>query len=256
MFTVLRQSPLGLVRKLLARSAYTLRTGYWHTPERCCPDFPDEIFVNQLKVYRFASQFCTKARILDVGCGTGYGTSHLAQSAESAVGIDTSSQALGYARKHYASSNIEFLRTGAEALPLADRSIDFIISTENFEHLRDHRANLRAMSRVLTDAGMLLLATPNPEMFVGIHNRYHTHEFAFDELRLIVRDFFSECLIAENLLAPPTEEGRRLKEDRQKKGEVGVNLLLYPSLWGDTIDTTWLSNTHSFFVFARRPRRG
>lgn len=250
-----KQSPLALVRKLLTRSAYTLRTGYWHTPERCCPDFPDEIFVNQLKVYRFASQFCMKARILDVGCGTGYGTSYLAQSAESAVGIDISSQALGYARKRYGSSNVEFLRMGAEALIFADRSFDFIISTENFEHLRDHHANLREMSRVLTDAGMLLLATPNPEMFVGIHNRYHTHEFAFEELTQIIQAFFCESLIAENLLVPPTEEGRRLKEDRQKKGEVGVNLALHPSLWGDTIDTTWLSNTHSFFVFARRPRR-
>jgi len=249
-----RQNPLPFIRKILTRGTYALRTGYWHTGERSCPDFPDEIFVNHTKVYRFASQFCVGKRILDVGCGTGYGTSFLSDSAKSAVGIDVARQAVRYARRHYSSPKVEFLRMKAESLSFADRSFDFVISIENFEHLRDHRANLREMSRVLNGGGMLLLATPNPEMFVGTNNRYHTHEFAYDELLQIVQEFFSECVVCENLLTPPTEEGRRLKEERQKRGALGVSLSRYPSLWGNPIDTTWLSNTHSFFCFARHPR--
>lgn len=252
--SALKQDPITLARKIVSRSAYTIRTGYWHTGERCCPDFPDEIFINQLKVYRFASQFCTGKRVLDVGCGTGYGTAYLANSAQSAIGVDISSQAIRYARKHYGNSNLRFERVNAESLTFADGSFDFVISTENFEHLSDQKANLRHMSRVLTDRGMLLLATPNPEMFIGKPNPYHTHEFTYEELRQSVHELFSDCVISENLLTPTTKEGRLLREERQRKGILGDDLLATPSLWGAPIDTTWLSNTHSFFCFARHPR--
>jgi 2-polyprenyl-3-methyl-5-hydroxy-6-metoxy-1,4-benzoquinol methylase len=252
---VLRSSPLSLIRKALTRSAYTLRTGYWHTGERCCPDFPDENFTNHLKVYRFASQFCRGKTILDVGCGTGYGTALLAESSKKVVGIDLSRQAVRYAQRRYRSANLEFLRMSAESLEFADRSFDFVLSTENFEHLRDQRANLRQTSRILTDEGMLLLATPNPEMFVKVSNRYHTHEFAYSELVQILQEDFGENLVCENQLAPTTEEGRRMREERQEKGAMGIDLSLDPSLWGTRIDTSCLSNTHSFFCFARNPRR-
>jgi SAM-dependent methyltransferase len=143
----------------------------------------------------------------------------------------------------------------AESFTFADRSFDLVVSTENFEHLGDQRTNLREMSRVLTDDGMLLLATPNPEMFLGINNPFHTHEFSYKELLEVVGEFFCDCLISENLLAPPTEEGRLLRENRRESGTQGVNLAVNPVLWGQQIDTTWLSNTHSFLCFARTPRR-
>jgi SAM-dependent methyltransferase len=142
----------------------------------------------------------------------------------------------------------------AESLSFADASFDFIISTENFEHLRDYRRNLQEMARVLTPGGMLLLATPNPEMFVGVVNPYHTHEFSYHELLDMAQEFFGECVIAENLLAPPTEGGRLMREERLQAGTVGKTLFQNPLLWGQPIDTTWLSNTHSFFCFARLPR--
>jgi 2-polyprenyl-3-methyl-5-hydroxy-6-metoxy-1,4-benzoquinol methylase len=251
---LLRRDPFAFARKFLARGAYAVRTGYWHTGERCCPAFQDEIFINQLKVYKFASQFCSGKKVLDVGCGTGYGTAYLANSAQSATGVDISSQAIRYARKQYRNSNLHFERMNAESLTFADGSFDFIVSTENFEHLSDHKANLRHISRVLTNRGTLLLATPNPEMFIGTPNPYHTHEFTYDELWGAVDELFSDCIICENLLTPPTKEGRLLREKRQRKGILGADLSATPALWGEAIDTTWLSNTHSFFCFARHPR--
>lgn len=248
-------SPLESARRALRKVAYTLRTGYWHSGERACPDFPEANFVNHIKAYRFASQFCSNKRILDVGCGTGYGTSLLAHSAASAVGIDISRQAIRYARKRYLGTNVKFLQMNAESLAFPDCSFDFIVSSENFEHLHDQRANLREMSRVLKDDGMLLLATPNHEMFLGINTPYHTHEFLYEEFLQLVQEFFGECLISENLLDPPTEEGRRMKQERQERNAIGVKLSRDPILWGKPVDVTWLSNTHSFFCLARVPHR-
>lgn len=249
------QNPLDLFTKALKKGSYFLRTGYWHTGERCCSDFPDENFVNHLKVYRFAAQFCRDKQVLDVGCGTGYGSSFLSASAASVIGIDLSRQAIRYARTHYRNSNLQFLRMNAESLKFAEQEFDLAISTENFEHLRDQRANLREMARVLKSDGMLLLATPNQEMFVGDHNPYHTHEFSYEEFLGIVQEYFDECLIAENLLEPASERGRRMREERKNRGAQGISLSSSPFLWGQGVDPTWLSNTHSFFCFARGPRR-
>ena len=249
-----RRSLLGLVRKTLRYGGHFIQTGYLHSRERCCEDFPDENFVNHLKVYKFALQFCNSKDVLDVGCGTGYGSSCLAELAASVVGIDLSRQALRYAQNHYRSPSIRFLHMNAERLEFPDRSFDFVISTENFEHLRDQRANLREMSRVLKSDGTLLLATPNHEMFIGIDNPFHTHELTYEEFLGSVQEFFSECVIAENLLEPLTEEGLGMKEDRRRRGALGADLFSRSILWGDPIDTTWLSNTHSFFCFARHPK--
>lgn len=248
--------PGFLLERLFSKGAYFLRTRYWHTGERCCEDFPDENFVNHFKVYRFASQFCKGKDVLDVGCGTGYGSSYLAASARSVAGIDISRTAVRYARRRYRDSQARFLCMNAESLRFPNRSFDFLISTENFEHLGDQRASLREASRVLRDDGMLLLATPNHEMFTAVENPYHTHELQFEELVDMVSGFFSEQVVAENLLPPPTNEGRRMREDRERRGAIGAHLIASPFLWGDPIDTSWLSNTHSLFCFARGPRRG
>lgn len=39
-----------------------------------------------------------------------------------------------------------------------------------------------------------------------------------------------------------------MQEDRRKRAEQGLNLARSPWLWGQQIDATWLSNTHSFMV--------
>src|SRR5262249_29062488 len=150
-------------------------------------------------------------------------------------------------------SNIAFRRMNAEYLQLPDKSFDFVISTENFEHLHNQGGNLREMSRVLRDDGMLLLATPNREAFLNLKNSYHTHELVYEELRHMMQECFGACLIVENLHEAPTAEGRRMKKERMAKGEIGIDLSKHPFLWEKRIDTTWISNTHSFLCFARFP---
>jgi hypothetical protein len=111
------------------------------------------------------------------------------------------------------------------------------------------------MARVLRDDGESLLATPNPEMFIGINNPFHTREFTYDELLNLLPEFYGECVIAENLLEPGTLEGRQMKAERLRRGAIGFNLSSNPLLWGKPLDVRWASNTHSFMCFCRYPRR-
>src|SRR5450631_1439685 len=83
------------------RGVYFLQTGYLHTGERVNPDFDNTNFQNHFKVYQFLLQFVAGKDVLDVGCGTGYGSDYLASAARSVIGIDLSSRAVAFARKRY-----------------------------------------------------------------------------------------------------------------------------------------------------------
>ncbi len=40
-------------------------------------------------------------RVLDAGCGAGYGAAELSQTAQSVVGADSAAEAIAFARAHY-----------------------------------------------------------------------------------------------------------------------------------------------------------
>jgi 2-polyprenyl-3-methyl-5-hydroxy-6-metoxy-1,4-benzoquinol methylase len=176
-----------------------------------------------------------------VGCGTGYGTAHLAERARNVIGIDISPAAIRFARRKY--PTLDYRRMDAMKLEFPPQSFDFIVSTENFEHLPDQHEHTRQLARVLRPDGLCFIATPNPEATAG-KNRFHTHEFTFAELRDLLSKFFAEVSILENSFTLP--ENRVAKDQRFAAGDKG--LLSLPSC-----DTTYLSNTHSFFALAKRP---
>src|SRR6202023_2371945 len=85
------------------------------TGERVIPgQVNDDLWAEHMARYAFAARLATQARVLDIGCGTGYGTAELAQHAESATGIDISSDAILYARQHYPTAT--FLTASATAI--------------------------------------------------------------------------------------------------------------------------------------------
>jgi len=225
-------------RTVLARTFYFVRTGYIQTGERVNPDFPDVNFENHLKVYRFLAQFAKGNDILDIGCGLGYGTDYLRPFAHSIVGIDISKRAIGFARHRYPET--QFLLMDAEALRLSPESVNLVISSENFEHLANQEKSLREIARVLAPGGMCFLATPNCEVS-GARNPYHTHEFTRSELAESLSRHFVDVEVWPSQLRTP---------DRASLGKPPQDLKLF----GEPVDQTYLSNTHSLFSFSRRPK--
>ena len=227
---------LGRTRHLLTSSIYFARTGYWHNGERVNPDFPGENFINHRKVYLFFSQLVSNKIVLDVGCGTGYGTAIFAEHAAQAIGIDNSNSAISFAKRRYPKA--DFVRMNAQQLRFPDAAFDLIFSSENFEHLPDQASHLRELRRVLKRDGLCFIATPNPEAFAGNKpNPWHTKENTYQELTELFRPVFKDFVIVENSLSGKLDRGLTLRD----------SLVVF----GHTLDTTHLSNTHSFFCFLR-----
>ena len=73
------------------------------SPERIVPDETEPgIVALHLKRYEFAQPYCAGREVLDAGCGVGYGTAFLAETARRVVGVDRSGDAIDYARTRYA----------------------------------------------------------------------------------------------------------------------------------------------------------
>ncbi len=167
------------------------------TGERFLPGVAGEIAYEHWHRYAFARRFVAAKRVLDAACGEGYGTTLLAQSAASAIGIDIDAGIIAAARDAYSSvPNVRFDTASVTLLPVADRSIDVVVSFETIEHVSAHDQTLMLaeFARVLAPDGVLILSSPNKRRYSDAReyaNPFHRHELYRDDLASLLSKHFA-----------------------------------------------------------------
>jgi len=146
--------------------------------------------------YRFAEQYLPRAgRVLDIACGPGYGTYHLARAAPQAelVGADILVENIAIAQRFYPVANASFVVSDAFRLPFPDACFRLALSFETIEHVRDGGGFLAEMARVLDRDGVFLCSTPNaPYDFLSAQ---HVRLYTPQELSEIARQFFGDVQV-------------------------------------------------------------
>jgi SAM-dependent methyltransferase len=146
--------------------------------------------------YRFAQEFVKGKDVLDIACGTGYGSALLLEAgAASVTGMDISEEALRFAREKYGRDGITFRQRDVCSLESPD-SFDFIVSFETLEHVSQYREALRQLHLALRPGGTLILSTPNRRITSPFArtladkpaNPFHTQEFVPEEVRSLIID--------------------------------------------------------------------
>jgi SAM-dependent methyltransferase len=166
------------------------------TGERVVPGQVDRDLWNEhIARYAFAARLARNRRVLDIACGTGYGTSELACVAAQVSGIDIALDAVRFAKENFAKPNAEWVSASATQLPFAGNSFDLVVAFEVIEHLSDWPALLSEARRVLAPGGQFVVSTPNRAYYAEARslsgpNPYHQHEFSFSEFRAALKDVF------------------------------------------------------------------
>jgi SAM-dependent methyltransferase len=188
------------------------------TGERLIPGEVDSDLLNEhLARYAFAARLARGKRVLDAGCGAGYGSAELAQAAQSVIGVDIAPEAVEFARRNYQSENLSFELASGAALPHEDSSFDLVVAFEVIEHIENWLDFLKEARRVLAPTGQFIVSTPNKRYYTESRgpegaNPYHVHEFTFDEFRQELCAVFPHVLMflenhTEGVLFQPIESG-------------------------------------------------
>lgn len=180
------------LRKRIDKAAYCLenrrlrRIGLRRSRgEREYPETPgtlDGIDPDHIFRYEWARPFCFGKKVLDYGCGVGYGSHLLADGARHVLGYDVSAEALAWA-KHYAKDRANL----AYASDLPHERFDYVVCFECIEHAADPEAAIDWIA----DHTIEYLFISTPEGRPGKKwSAFHNVEFSREEFMAVLRKRF------------------------------------------------------------------
>ncbi len=132
-------------------------------------------------------------RILDIGCGSGTISLHLASKGYNVKGIDISKKAIKACKESAKSiglKNVEFeVSTFPDNIPKG--KYDLVFFSEVIEHLPDDELALKKIHKLLNPGGVLFLSTPSknaPLYRLGLAKKFdkevgHLRRYTVDELK-------------------------------------------------------------------------
>lgn len=154
------------------------------TGERFIPGINDvQLEIEHYQRYLSIQKLVQGKVVLDAACGEGYGSNILAKTAEKVVGLDISIDTVNAAKKKYANTeNLLFKEGSIAKLPFDNNSIDIVVTFETIEHVSEEiqAEFLNEISRVLRNDGLLIMSTPNKEIYSDMYNyknEFHIKEF-------------------------------------------------------------------------------
>lgn len=121
------------------------------------------------------------AKVLDVGCGTGYNLEMLAQFGQ-VFGTDFSEHALEFCHRR-GFQNVSLAR--AESLPFDADTFDVVTALDVLEHVDDDLSGLADIHRVTRPGGLLIVTVPAYGFLWSEHDEalQHRRRYSAHELR-------------------------------------------------------------------------
>lgn len=159
------------------------------------------------------------SRIADVGCSTGYLLEDLRDAYPRAVLIGIDLLAAGLRKAHEGVPEARLLHADACSLPLADASVDAVVSANLLEHIADDRRALREIARVLKPGRRAVVVVPAGPSTYDYYDRFLGHERRYGRRELarkgreagleVVDDFHLASLIYPAFWLVKTRNRRR-----------------------------------------------
>lgn len=158
--------------------------------ERQAPETLEDAEASHLARYQFALSYIdSESNVLDIPCGSGYGTKLLATKARVVCGVDISLEAIQHGQQFFNDPKITFLQGDMERLDALHlgKKWDVIVSFEGIEHIRATKAFLSQIKELLSQKGILIISTPRKPH----GSPHHIIEYSLEEYTDLLSDFFT-----------------------------------------------------------------
>ncbi|MBI3486278.1 class I SAM-dependent methyltransferase [Candidatus Daviesbacteria bacterium] len=153
-------------------------------------DNKNTFYFEHLQRYDFSARFIKGKIILDLGCGSGYGSRRLLDhKAKSVVAVDIDPKIINFAKKNYPHKKLSFQVANATKLSFRDSKFDVVVSFEVIEHVKDYPKYIQEVLRVLKPKGQFIFSTPNKLKHRANTSAYHFKEFTPLELNKLFRKY-------------------------------------------------------------------
>jgi SAM-dependent methyltransferase len=126
----------------------------------------------------------TRARLLDVGCGTG-GAALVLSRYGRAVAVDRSPGSFAIARDRPYTHRV--VASAGAPLPFSDGSFDVVCALDILEHLDDDAAAARELHRVCKPGGTVIVFVPAYSILWGYNDDYSHHKRRYNAAQLRAR---------------------------------------------------------------------
>jgi ubiquinone/menaquinone biosynthesis C-methylase UbiE len=165
--------------------------GILQTAERSSQLDPSEnvIFQRHMIAYMETAKIIS-GKVLEIGCGEGYGITELAPKAEQYFAVDKYNTTISEKLKE--KNNIIFKQMEVPPLKGIDNnSIDFVVTFQVIEHINNDELFISEIYRVLKSGGKLILTTPNQLMSLT-RNPWHFREYTPNQMQEILQTSFQD----------------------------------------------------------------
>lgn len=112
---------------------------------------------------------CRGKTLIDIGVGSGYISVEMAKKGMIVYACDITPQAiknLKLYKRQMSLKNLYVMRCLAEKIPLADKSIDYLVANAILEHIPDEKAAIDEWKRILKPDGRIFITVPLKFKFI------------------------------------------------------------------------------------------
>lgn len=176
-------------------------------------EFVMEYVIENINYYNFALKINkSNGKILDAGCGYGYGTYYLSlKTKNNVVGFDIDKNKINIAEKNYNNTNLKYCVLDL----LDDDCVNKFISTEGIfdlitcfevlEHIPKDKEEmfLNNLKKLLKSEGILILSTPNKDVWdIFAYTDGHINEKTPEALIALLENYFEVKEVYGSIFIP------------------------------------------------------
>ena len=174
------------VANLIQMSIYTTEIA----SDKIISDNP--IHQRLLKAYYLAQPYIN-GNVLEIGCGEGRGLDLLAPASDQYTALDKIQEIIDHLQLTY--PKIHFIQGSIPPMSmLEDDQFDVVISFQVIEHIKDDKAYLEEIHRVLKPDGKAIITTPNIKKTLS-RNPWHIREYTAEQLTTLASSIFPTVIV-------------------------------------------------------------